>query len=81
MLGLPDVGDLSVGKRFDAIWVHPSAGSPLELSLRYAVDAADALARTFALAGPSDLAGVWVDGEQVQPSTQAPRGEHLDVMR
>ena len=62
ILGLPQVGHLSVGQRFDAVWVRPAPGSPLALSLPYAVDDADAVARTFALAGHGDLAGVWIDG-------------------
>jgi guanine deaminase len=58
------VGDLSVGKQFDAVWVAPQAGSTLDVVLRHAADADDALAKVFALAGPSDVRRVWVGGER-----------------
>jgi guanine deaminase len=66
-LGLgEEIGDLGAGKRFDAIWLDPRAGSPLEIGLRHADGPADALAKVFALATPHDLGGVWVDGERVK---------------
>ena len=66
-LGLDDhVGDLSVGKQFDAVWVRPVAGDPLDVGLRHAACAEDALAKTFALACASDLAGVWVGGDRLK---------------
>jgi guanine deaminase len=66
-LGLDDlVGDLSVGKQFDAVWVRPLAGDPLDVGLRHAACPEDALAKTFALAGGADLAGVWVGGDRVK---------------
>ena len=66
-LGLGDqVGDLSVGKQFDAVWVRPLSGDPLDVGLRHAACPEDALAKTFALAGASDLAGVWVGGDRVK---------------
>jgi guanine deaminase len=58
------VGDLSVGKQFDAVWVAPEAGSTLDVVLRHAADADDALAKVFALAGPSDVRRVWVGGDR-----------------
>src|SRR5688572_99625 len=65
-LGLGDsVGDLSVGKQFDAVWVRPRSGDTLDVGLRYAASADDALAKTFALAGPGDIAGVWVGGDSL----------------
>ncbi|MEO8888622.1 MAG: guanine deaminase [Jatrophihabitantaceae bacterium] len=67
-LGLRDrIGDLGVGRRFDALWVHPPAGSTLEVGLRHAAGPEDALARTFALATTHDVRGVWVDGVPVKP--------------
>ena len=64
-LGLADqVGDLGVGHRFDAVWVDPRPGTTLDVALRHASDAMDALAKTFTLAGPADLR-TWVDGERV----------------
>ena len=66
-LGLDDqVGDLSVGKQFDAVWLRPSVGDPLDVGLRHAACAEDALAKTFALACASDLAGVWVGGDRLK---------------
>ncbi|HEX4906986.1 MAG TPA: amidohydrolase family protein, partial [Actinomycetes bacterium] len=66
-LGLRDqVGDLEVGKRFDAVWLDPSPGTPLDIGLRHADGPSDALAKAFALAAPPDVRGVWVDGERVK---------------
>ena len=67
VLGLGELtGDLSAGKRFDAVWVRPLAGTPLEIGLRHAQDADSAVARLFALATPQDVAAVWVDGVTVK---------------
>ncbi|HLL61408.1 MAG TPA: guanine deaminase [Propionibacteriaceae bacterium] len=66
-LGLDaQVGDLSAGKQFDALWLHPAEHSTLDVVLRHATDADDALAKVFALAGPADVARVWVGGDQVR---------------
>jgi guanine deaminase len=63
-LGLGDqVGDLSVGKQFDAVWVRPTEGSTFATALRHARDAYDALAKVFTLATPADVARVWVGGD------------------
>ncbi len=65
-LGLDDrVGDFSVGKDFDAVWLRPAACSMLAVNLKHARDTTDALARIFALATPADVAGVWIRGQQV----------------
>jgi guanine deaminase len=62
-LGLEDrVGDFSVGKDFDAVWLRPAAGGTLAVNLKYARDTTDALARIFALATPADVADVWLRG-------------------
>jgi guanine deaminase len=67
-LGLDgELGDLSVGKRFDALWLRPTPGSPLDVGLRHADGPGEALARAFALGVSSDVAGVWVDGMPVKP--------------
>ncbi len=60
------VGDLSVGKRFDAILVRPAVGSSLDIGLRHAPDAESVVARLFALATNHDVAGVWVDGARLK---------------
>jgi guanine deaminase len=58
------VGDFTPGKEFDAVWLRPDDRSTLAVNLRHARDAADALARIFALATPADVAGVWLRGRQ-----------------
>lgn len=66
-LGLgAEVGDLSVGKQFDAVWLRPDAGSTLDVVLRHAHSEEDALAKAFALGGPADIAGVWVGGRRIK---------------
>lgn len=66
-LGLDaEVGDLSVGKRFDAVHIRPTAGEPLEVGIRHATSDEDALAKIFAMGTPGDIARVWVDGEPVK---------------
>jgi guanine deaminase len=63
-LGLDDrVGDFSVGKDFDAVWMRPAPGSTLAVNLKHASDTTDALARIFALATPADVASVWLRGQ------------------
>lgn len=65
-LGLGDlVGDFEVGRRFDAVWLRPAPDSALDIVLRHAPDASEALAKVFALATPADVAGVWVDGTEL----------------
>jgi guanine deaminase len=65
-LGLDDrIGDLSVGKQFDAVLLRPVAGSTIDVGLRHASDAYDALAKVFALATPADVARVWVGGDEI----------------
>jgi guanine deaminase len=65
-LGLADsVGDLSVGKQFDAILVRPPAGTALDIGLRHADSPEGALGKIFALAGDADVAEVWVGGDQI----------------
>ena len=68
-LGLGErVGDLSVGKDFDAVWVRPPSGSALAVNLAHSVDASDALARVFSLATAADLGRVWAAGRALRPS-------------
>jgi guanine deaminase len=79
-LGLDDrVGDFSVGKHFDAVWLRPAAGSTLAVNLRHARDTTDALARIFSLATPADVAGVWTRGvarHEPSPGPSTP-GRHV----
>ena len=68
-LGLADqVGDLGVGKRFDAVWLRPRAGTVLDVALRNARDPSDALGKAFTLATPADLT-TWIDGVPVTQPT------------
>lgn len=64
-LGL-EVGDLSVGRPFDAVWVLPERGDPLDIGLRHADSPEAALAKVFSLGTPSDVAAVWVAGTPVR---------------
>ena len=59
------IGDLGVGKDFDAVWLRPEPGGQYAVNLKNASDAVDALARTFALATPADVVGVWSRGRRV----------------
>ncbi|MFD4327858.1 guanine deaminase [Nocardioides sp. NPDC058538] len=65
-LGLgTSVGDFSVGHRFDAQWIKPAPSTPLAVGLAHATDAADALAKMFALGTPADVRNVWIEGDLV----------------
>lgn len=59
------VGDLSVGREFDAVWIRPKNGDPLDMGIEYAKDSEDALAKIFALGTTDDIASVWVGGERL----------------
>ncbi|MBB5788521.1 guanine deaminase [Jiangella mangrovi] len=65
-LDLPEVGHLSVGQRFDAVWLRPAPGSTYDVALRHASDPDDALGKTFTLGTAADVAGVWIDGDAVR---------------
>lgn len=66
-LGLGDeVGDLGVGKRFDAILLDPRPGTILDIALRNAAGPEDALARAFAMGSPADVHTVWVEGRPLR---------------
>ncbi len=64
-LGLDEVGDLSVGRQFDAILLRPTEGLPLDVGLRHADSPENALAKIFSLATPADVARVWIGGDTV----------------
>ncbi|WP_432936198.1 guanine deaminase [Kribbella sp. CA-253562] len=67
-LGLEaEIGDLSVGKRFDAQLLRPADNSPLGVGITHAADAEDVLARVFTLGTPADVRAVWIDGELLTP--------------
>ena len=65
-LGLGDqVGDLSVGKQFDAVCLRPPGGTALDVGLRHTESAEEALGKIFALGGDADVADVWIGGWQL----------------
>lgn len=65
-LGLSStVGSFCEGMAYDAMWLRPTSGSPLDILLRYASSADDALAKAFAHATSADVAQVFVAGEAV----------------
>lgn len=64
-LGL-DTGDLSVGRPFDAVWILPERGDPLDIGMRHAESAEGVLAKVFSLGTPADVAGVWIGGEPIR---------------
>jgi guanine deaminase len=59
------VGCFGEGMAFDACWLRPSTGTPLDILLRFAASPEDALAKAFAHATSADVAQVWVAGELV----------------
>lgn len=66
VLGLSDeVGDFSVGKQLDAVWLRPGAGTPLDIGLRHAAGPGEALAKVFAMGTTADVARVFIGGEPV----------------
>jgi guanine deaminase len=72
-LGMADqIGDLSVGKQFDATWLRPQPGSTFDVVLTHAASATEALAKAFALGTPADVAGVWVGGRRVHSALDDP---------
>jgi guanine deaminase len=60
-------GSFCEGKAFDALWLRPRSETPLDILLRYARSADDALAKAFAHATSADVARVWVAGQPVGP--------------
>ncbi|TCN41877.1 guanine deaminase [Kribbella orskensis] len=71
-LGLSsEVGDLSVGKRFDAQLLRPADGSPLAVGVAHAADAEEVLARIFTLGTPADVRAVWIDGQLLQDESSS----------
>jgi guanine deaminase len=59
------IGDLSAGKQFDAVWLRPPPGSALAVGLTHAASPDDALSKVFTLATPGDVRGAWVAGARV----------------
>lgn len=66
MLARDEVGDFSVGKRFDAVWLRGAQDSALQVNLRNALDMDNALAKAFALGSDDAVRGVWIDGARVK---------------
>lgn len=59
------IGDFSAGKSFDAVYVRPSEGSVMNTVLAHAPSTERALASLFAGGTQSDVARVWIGGEDV----------------
>lgn len=79
VLGLGDrVGQLSVGFELDLLWLRPEPGSTLDVALRHAASAPDALARAFALGGACDVAGTWVAGRRTGGSASQDAGPETE---
>jgi guanine deaminase len=66
------VGSFGEQMAFDAIWLRPRSGTPLDILLRYADSSDDALAKAFAHATSADVAQVWVAGELVSADQWRP---------
>ncbi|WP_407572339.1 guanine deaminase [Deinococcus altitudinis] len=58
-------GDFSVGKAFDATYLNPPVGTPLETVIRHAEGPERVLAALFTLGGAADVRQVWVGGDSV----------------
>ena len=66
VLGMSEqVGDFSVGKQLDAVWLRPESGTPLDIGLRHADGPGDALAKAFAMGTTADVATVFIGGVPV----------------
>jgi len=80
-LGLGDqIGDLSTGKQFDAVWLSPPAGSALAVGLTHAENPDDALSKVFALATPADVRTVWVAGTRVTGNGEVSEMRNSDTV-
>lgn len=65
-LGMADqIGDFSVGKQFDAVWLCPTPGSPMACGIANADGPAHALAKTFTMGTTADVSAVYVGGSPV----------------
>jgi len=72
-LGLADeVGDFSEGKQFDAVWLRPAAGTPLDVGIRHADASAEALAKAFAMGTTADVARVYIGGQPIESAARLP---------
>ena len=58
-------GDFTLGKAFDAVWVKPRVGDPLEQVFQHADSSERMLSAAFALAGSESIAQVWIGGMSV----------------
>ena len=58
-------GDFSAGKAFDAVYLRPPPGTPLEAVMTHAEGPERVLAALFTLGGAADVRAVWVGGDRV----------------
>ena len=75
VLGLSDtIGDFSVGKEFDALWLRPPPDSTLDVALRHAdVRTTTPSPRPSRSPAPADVAATWVAGERVSAAPNRTR--------
>lgn len=66
MLQRDEVGDFSIGKHFDAVWLRGADDSALQVNLRNALDIDNALAKAFALGTEETVKKVWINGNSVK---------------
>jgi guanine deaminase len=59
-----------VGKQFDAVWVRPPLGTPLEVGLRHAATPEESLAKAFSLGTLFDVSRTYVSGNPWVPPTR-----------
>jgi guanine deaminase len=65
-LGLSHLtGDFSSGKAFDAVYINPKQGTPLQILMQHANGLERILAGLFTLGNSSDVQQVWIEGEAV----------------
>lgn len=58
-------GDFSAGKAFDAVYLSPPPGTPLNAVMRHAEGPERVLAALFTLGSAADVRQVWVEGDTV----------------
>ncbi len=61
-------GDFSAGKAFDAVYLRPPPGTPLEAVMTHAEGPERVLAALFTLGSATDVRQVWVGGDRVYAS-------------
>ncbi|MDV6375018.1 guanine deaminase [Deinococcus arenicola] len=71
------IGDFSVGKAFDAVWLNPPEGSTLQAILGHAESPSETLAALYANGTQADVAQVWVGGDEVYARAEGASSSQL----